>query len=321
MPAADESPSLAGSAHARSARPCGPTSLVRSTRPGLAMARSRRRRLGGAGQRGDAAADARRAGTCALRDMGGPLAHRRGLLAHYGGRCGAGLGPAGVPQAGAAVHCTERFGGRVPSDPARLRELPGVGEYTAAAVAAFATGARVAVVDTNVKRVHARAVTGVDDPRPVSAADRRSVAGLLPPLDAARWSVAVMELGATICTARSPGCAGCPVRAGCAWLGAGAPTWTGPAGRRQTYAGTDRQVRGCILALLRDTPTPVPGRAIDACGPEPAQRARALASLVSDGLAVRLDSGGYTLPSNGVTPTAPQAAHPGPSPASAPPGR
>jgi len=221
----------------------------------------------------------------------------------------------------AAIHCTERFGGRVPSDPARLRELPGVGEYTAAAVAAFATGARVAVVDTNVKRVHARAVTGVDDPRPVSAADRRSVAGLLPPLDAARWSVAVMELGATICTARSPGCAGCPVRAGCAWLGAGAPTWTGPAGRRQTYAGTDRQVRGRILALLRDTLTPVPGRAIDACGPEPAQRARALASLVSDGLAVRLDSGCYTLPSNGVTPTAPQAAHPGPSPASAPPGR
>jgi A/G-specific adenine glycosylase len=196
----------------------------------------------------------------------------------------------------AAAVCEERFHGAVPGDPALLRQLPGVGEYTAAAVAAFAGGTRIAVVDTNVKRVQARSVRGVNDPRPVSAADRRAVAALLPAEQAARWSVAVMELGALVCTARAPRCTACPLRADCAWLTAGAPAWTGPTARPQGYAGTDRQVRGLILAALRAAPGHVPIGVIDACWSEPEQRNRALASLVADGLAVPGADGGYALP-------------------------
>ncbi|HEV3054978.1 MAG TPA: A/G-specific adenine glycosylase, partial [Solirubrobacteraceae bacterium] len=123
----------------------------------------------------------------------------------------------------AAIACVQRHAGEIPSDPELLQALPGVGAYTAAAVAAFAFGLRIAVVDTNVKRVVVRAITGLDDPRTVTAADRRAVDAALPPQEAARWSVAVMELGALVCRAGVPRCAACPVAERCAWLAAGAP--------------------------------------------------------------------------------------------------
>lgn len=147
-----------------------------------------------------------------------------------------------------------RHGGRVPDRLEDLLALPGVGGYTAAAVASFAFGGRHAVVDTNVRRVLARAVTGAAQATPSPTAADRELAEHLVPDDAARaatWAVASMELGALVCTARSPRCADCPVIGLCRWQADGAPAYAGPPRRGQAYAGTDRFVRGMLLAALR----------------------------------------------------------------------
>ncbi|OMI38449.1 adenine glycosylase, partial [Streptomyces sparsogenes DSM 40356] len=200
---------------------------------------------------------------------------------------------------GAAVAIRERHGGRVPSDHAELLALPGVGEYTAAAVASFAYGQRHAVMDTNVRRVFARAVSGREFPPDATTAAERKLARALLPADeptAARWAAATMELGALVCTARTPDCARCPITAQCAWRAAGSPAHDGPPRRGQTYAGTDRQVRGKLLAVLREAVAPVPQAALDKVWHEPVQRARALDGLVADGLVEPLDGGLYRLP-------------------------
>ncbi|MFI7453749.1 A/G-specific adenine glycosylase [Nonomuraea sp. NPDC049714] len=187
--------------------------------------------------------------------------------------------------------------GQVPSDHATLLGLPGIGDYTAAAVASFAYGGRHAVLDTNVRRVFARAVRAEEyPPTATSAAERRLAEALLPELGAARWGVAVMELGALVCTARSPRCADCPIAGTCAWRLAGKPPHAGPARKGQTYAGTDRQCRGRLLAVLRSAHGPVPKAALDAVWDEPVQRERALDGLITDGLAEHLDDGTYRLP-------------------------
>jgi len=186
----------------------------------------------------------------------------------------------------------------VPAGEAELRALPGVGAYTASAVAAFAFGRRAAVVDTNVRRVHARAVTGVAVPAPaLTAAETALAVDLLPdePARAATWSVAAMELGALVCTARAPRCGACPVLDLCAWQRAGAPPDEGPARRGQAWAGTDRQVRGRLLALLRASHDPLPAAALEEAWEDPTQRERCLASLLADGL-VEHDAGRYALP-------------------------
>ncbi|MEU6159698.1 A/G-specific adenine glycosylase [Streptomyces sp. NPDC047130] len=200
---------------------------------------------------------------------------------------------------GAAVAITERHDGEVPSDHGELLALPGVGEYTAAAVASFAFGRRHAVLDTNVRRVLARAVTGVQyPPTATTAAERRLAVSLLPADEgtAARWAAASMELGALVCTARNESCHRCPIASRCAWRQAGKPEHDGPPRRGQTYAGTDRQVRGKLLAVLRAAREPVPQAALDAVWDEPVQRARALDGLVADGLVEPLDEGLYRLP-------------------------
>ncbi|KRA29966.1 MULTISPECIES: A/G-specific adenine glycosylase [unclassified Nocardioides] len=199
----------------------------------------------------------------------------------------------------AAVAITEHHGGVVPASYDDLLALPGVGDYTAAAVAAFAYGQRQVVLDTNVRRVLARTVTGVEFPaRSVNRAERDLGAALLPEdaPSAATWSVAVMELGALVCTADRPRCADCPVRDACAWQQAGAPPYDGPPRPVQGYAGTDRQCRGRLLAVLRDAPGAVPKARLDAAWDEPVQRERALASLLADGLLVRSPDGHYALP-------------------------
>ncbi len=81
----------------------------------------------------------------------------------------------------------------------------------------------------------------------------------------------------------------------CQWRAAGSPPSTGPTRRPQTYAGTDRQIRGRLLAILRDATDPVPTAALDAAWPDPERRAGALASLLDDGLAVEIDAGHYAL--------------------------
>ncbi|GES31100.1 A/G-specific adenine glycosylase [Streptomyces angustmyceticus] len=213
-------------------------------------------------------------------------------------------GRLGYPRRALRLHAAasaiqERHGGDVPREHGQLLALPGVGEYTAAAVASFAYGQRHAVLDTNVRRVFARAVAGRQFPPNATTAAERKLARQLLPEDeklAARWAAATMELGALLCTARAPECGRCPIAAQCAWRRAGSPAHDGPARRTQTYAGTDRQVRGKLLAVLREAVSPVPQQALDAVWDEPVQRARALDGLVSDGLVEPLGGGRYRLP-------------------------
>ena len=174
-----------------------------------------------------------------------------------------------------------------------------MGDYTAAAVASFAFGQRHAVLDTNVRRVFARVVTGIEFPgSSVTKPERKVAAGLLPPepTAAASWGVAVMELGALVCTAGSPRCGSCPVDDLCAWRGRGYPAYDGPPRRGQTYAGTDRQCRGRLLAVLREAPGAVTAARLDVAWSGDTQRERCLASLVDDGLVTHSDDDTYALP-------------------------
>jgi A/G-specific adenine glycosylase len=211
-------------------------------------------------------------------------------------------GRLGYPRRALNLHAcaraiTTEYDGQVPSSYDRLRKLPGIGDYTAAAVASFAFGRSHAVLDTNVRRVLARAVRGEEHPPKATTTPERKLAeSLLPTLDAPRWGVAVMELGALVCTARAPRCADCPVARLCAWRLAGRPAYDGPERRGQTYAGTDRQCRGRLLAVLRDAHGAVPKAALDAVWADAVQRERALDGLVTDGLAEVLAEGTYQLP-------------------------
>ncbi|RLV50469.1 A/G-specific adenine glycosylase [Nocardioides mangrovicus] len=192
----------------------------------------------------------------------------------------------------AATAVRDQHGGQVPSDYATLLALPGVGDYTAAAVASFAYGRRHAVLDTNVRRVLARLVGGVEWPaQAVTRAERDRAEALLPdePATAATWAVAVMELGALVCTARDPRCEACPVADRCVWLASGRPAYDGPPRRGQAWDGTDRQCRGRLMAVLREAPGSVGQAQLDAAWPDAAQRERCLASLIADGLVVRSD--------------------------------
>ncbi|WP_326494011.1 A/G-specific adenine glycosylase [Arthrobacter sp. MMS18-M83] len=214
----------------------------------------------------------------------------------------------------AAVAIVEDHGGKVPDTHGALLSLPGVGDYTAAAVAAFAFGRRETVVDTNIRRVHARLVSGLALPAPSLTASEMRLAQSLMPDDArlsVRWNASVMELGALVCTARSPKCSDCPVRGSCAWLAAGepAPTYT-PKG--QAWHGTDRQLRGAVMAVLRVAASPVarelferpaadlgfaadgiavPLAALHRLNSAPEQLERALEGLLRDGLAEMHDAG------------------------------
>jgi A/G-specific adenine glycosylase len=146
--------------------------------------------------------------------------------------------------------------------------------------------------------VLARVVTGAEfPPNAVTAAERSVALSLLPEDEptAATWSVALMELGALLCTAAAPACATCPVRARCAWRIAGHPPYDGPPRRGQAWEGTDRQCRGRLMALARDAEGTVPALAMERAWPELGQRTRCLAGLVADGLLVP-NGDGYALP-------------------------
>jgi len=193
-----------------------------------------------------------------------------------------------------AVAIGRDFGGRVPSDEALLRQLPGVGEYTAAAVAAFAYGRRTVVLDTNVRRVVARLASGVEAPAPhLTRAERSLAASLVPddPAASAVWNAAAMELGALVCTSRAPRCGECPASGSCRWLAAGRPSAVSPHRAAPTWTGSDRQVRGRILTLLRGSSAPVTvtgsAQLVDV---EPGQLDRCLEGLLGDGLVRRASS-------------------------------
>ncbi|MGY3128440.1 A/G-specific adenine glycosylase [Agrococcus sp. UYP33] len=192
----------------------------------------------------------------------------------------------------AARAIVERHGGDVPRDVAALLALPGIGDYTARAVAVFHFGDRHPVVDTNVRRVIARAVHGQGEAGPAARRDLADVEALLPdsPADASVTSIALMELGALVCTARAPRCDACPIADACAWRAAGYPAYEGRRAPRQgTFAGSDRQARGTVLRALRAVDVPLAEAELAPLWPDAAQLDRALASLAADGLVVRAD--------------------------------
>lgn len=198
--------------------------------------------------------------------------------------------------------CAKEIGeGAVPGDVDKLLMLPGIGEYTARAVACFHFGHNVPVVDTNVRRVYARAEEGrFLTPTPAKR-ELTQVEALLPDENGPRFSAALMELGALVCTAKNPDCATCPIKSTCAWQLAGCPEpseeETARAKKRvQKFTGTDRQVRGLLLDVLRGSPHPVTQADLDAVWPDAAQRSRAQASLLEDGLMDVNDEGLFHLP-------------------------
>ncbi|MCR2826777.1 A/G-specific adenine glycosylase [Microbacterium sp. zg.Y909] len=198
----------------------------------------------------------------------------------------------------AAVEIRDLHGGVVPADVAALLALTGIGDYTARAVAVFAYGQRHPVVDTNTRRVLARAVDGRSQPGAPARRDLAAMAAVLPADDAgaAVVNAATMELGAVVCTARAPRCEACPLAHLCAWRAAGYPD-TGDDRRRQArYEGSDRQARGAVLRVLREAAAhAVPAEAVIADWPDPRQRDRAIDSLIADGL-VEASEGRLALP-------------------------
>ncbi|WP_448809518.1 A/G-specific adenine glycosylase [Agromyces bauzanensis] len=200
----------------------------------------------------------------------------------------------------AAAEIVERHGGEVPDALDDLLALQGVGPYTARAVAAFAFGRRHPVVDTNTRRVIARAVSGQAEHGPPSTArDLAAMSALLPASDAAArvFNASAMELGATVCTARAPRCDECPIAASCAWRAAGYPAYDG---RRKAvqrrFEGSDRQVRGLVMRELRAAHRPVARAELDGLWPDAAQLDRAIAGLMADGLAVGAGDAELALP-------------------------
>ncbi|MGE3192915.1 MAG: A/G-specific adenine glycosylase [Microbacteriaceae bacterium] len=211
----------------------------------------------------------------------------------------------GYPRRALALHAAAtaiaaEHGNVVPREVAALLALPGVGPYTARAVAAFAYGVRVPVVDVNARRVLARGVEGHGEPGPAQTRRELQLMESLLPRDEHRARLAnagVMELGQTVCTARAPRCDTCPIAGECAWRAAGYPPYEGPpAPRQKRYEGSDRQVRGLILRELRASDTAVPVGVIQALWPDAVQRERALDGLLRDGLVTGDPARGYALP-------------------------
>ena len=200
----------------------------------------------------------------------------------------------------AAVEIATEHGDAVPSDVDQLLALTGVGPYTARAISAFAFGERHPVVDTNTRRVLARAVHGRAAAGMPKPSDLTDMEALLPESlpEAAVCNAAAMELGAVVCTARAPRCDACPIASWCEWRGAGYPDNAPEKRPRQAkFEGSDRQARGRIMALLRRSTEPVPRDEAMAAASEgaggtprdPAQPRRAYDSLLADGLVIEMD--------------------------------
>jgi len=195
-------------------------------------------------------------------------------------------GRLGYPRRAQRLHAasriiTSQWDGQVPQETQALRALPGVGEYTAAAVQAFAFGIPAVVLDVNVRRVIARAYFGKAFPTAHITRAERELAQR-EGKDSAAWSAAMMELGALICTARSPSCESCPVKKQCAWRAQGYPMNAQPPRSQARYEGSDRQVRGAILAMLRENDSATHAQLMR--GHDAAQCERALATLMDDQL-------------------------------------
>ena len=200
-------------------------------------------------------------------------------------------GRLGYPRRALRLHetskiITTKYRGSIPKTLPELRELPGVGEYTAAAIYSFAYGKRALVLDTNIRRVFARAIYGKEYASLTLNNKERTKREKLIPREASLWAAATMELGATICTARSPQCEICPIAQSCVWRFKGYPKSRAPKRKTQEWHGTDRQCRGTILNYLREKDRGTRSQ-FEKLWSDKKQLEKALKSLETDGLIER----------------------------------
>ena len=209
-------------------------------------------------------------------------------------------GRLGYPRRALRLHecakvITKDFGGRVPDEEVQLRALPGVGEYTSAAMIAFAFAGRSLVLDINIRRLFSRVIDGVESPTAApTKSERAKREELIPHRNAHVWAAATMELGALICTAKNPKCGQCPLADQCLWRSLDYPLSDQPK-RTQTWHGTDRQCRGVIVQALRDNPV-LTKREIMQLWDVPSQVEKALLTLLEDGLVVSQKREKFSLP-------------------------
>jgi A/G-specific adenine glycosylase len=211
-------------------------------------------------------------------------------------------GRLGYPRRALRLHSSAQilasdFDDQVPDDQTTLRSLPGVGEYTAAAICAFAFGQPTVVLDVNVRRVLSRAWTGIAEPPTHLTAVERSLANALvdAAADGAAWAAASMELGAIVCTRKEPSCDVCPLRRMCRWVAEGKPEQATPRKTQARFEGSDRQARGRMMRMMREAHGSVTRGDLLAILEDEEQAKRALASLEADGLLRRRRSR-YSLP-------------------------
>jgi A/G-specific adenine glycosylase len=194
-----------------------------------------------------------------------------------------------------AIEIERTHGGEVPADPHILISLPGVGEYTASAISAFAFGARSLVLDINIRRVFSRTLDGIDTPPlHITAVERASRETLIPEVEPEVWAAATMELGALICTAKNPKCDACPIAKRCEWRAQGYPPST-QVKRTQAWHGTDRKCRGTIVQALRENSSLTEAK-LKELWSDDSQVEKALRTLISDGLIHSPKKGHYSLP-------------------------
>jgi A/G-specific adenine glycosylase len=211
-------------------------------------------------------------------------------------------GRLGYPRRALLLHecakfITNDFAGEVPHTQEALRLLPGVGEYTAAAIAAFAYNARTLVLDINIRRLFARVLDGVETPKTnLSKIERLLREELVPKKDAHVWAAATMELGALVCTSRNPKCGQCPLVAMCKWRAAEYPKSDQPR-KSQSWHGTDRQCRGVIVQALRENAC-LKKAEVQKLWHDESQIEKALATLLDDALISISANSSYTLPQN-----------------------
>ena len=209
-------------------------------------------------------------------------------------------GRLGYPRRALRLHeCAKiianEFNGKVPESEEVLKSLPGIGDYTASAVASFAYKANALVLDVNIRRLFARAIDGVESPKTsLSNQERLARSELIPSADAHIWAAATMELGALVCTSRNPKCDKCPLSSKCQWKAAGYPKSDTPR-KTQVWHGTDRQCRGVIVQALRENAT-LNRQEIEKLWHEDSQIEKALSTLIQDGLISLNDDVLYGLP-------------------------
>ena len=187
------------------------------------------------------------------------------------------------------------FENEVPDSEEVLRSLPGIGDYTAAAISAFAFGANTLVMDVNIRRVLVRVLDGKEHPTSSpTVRERESRLAILPRRNADNWAAATMELGALICTSKNPSCNDCPIISQCKWRKNGYPQ-SELVRKSQDWHGTDRKCRGTIVQALRESES-LTASAIKKLWPDESQVEKALETLLEDNLIEEHSRSRFRLP-------------------------